>query len=105
MLQTHQRYPPDWLLRLVIRREEWEREGGEGGWERREGGEGGQRGGKEEEGEEGGRVKERVKGRCTWEDGDRGGRKRRRKRRREGGERNGVERGRKGEGIPFALGL
>ena len=26
MLQTHQRYPPDWLLRLAIRREEREGE-------------------------------------------------------------------------------
>ena len=60
MLQTHQCYPPDWLLRLVIRREER-------GWRGRvvrgkvEGGK--VEGGKEKEGEEGGRVKERVKGR------------------------------------------
>ena len=118
MLQTHQCYPPDWLLRLVIRREE--REGGEEGrWrEEREGErvekvEGGKvEGGKEKEGEKGGRVKERVKGRvkgrvwreeqieggrCAWEEGDRGGRKRRRKRRREGGEKErGGERKEKG---------
>ena len=44
MFQTHQCYPPDWLLRLVIRREER-------GGERVEGGK--VEGGKEKEGEEG----------------------------------------------------
>ena len=68
-------------------------------------------GGKEKEGEEGGRVRERVQREKQIEGGGARGRKEigveGKEGEREGGreKRNGVERGRKGEAVPFALGL